>query len=331
MQRTLFRSKNKSAIQKLFSNEVTNSAANKPSLATYIAPPTLVTKQVLEQADLKKLFDHEITALKIKSFYPPSYAQKIADELTAKATNGEIDNWRVVTGGRGLEVSDVWTEGEYIPYNVAVATDRVDEYHEGVARDFRKRRFIPDDSEEETGKIRPRLWPLDQLRLELDEVWMDGAGLARDKSKRVQGGGLPRIMMGPTRWKEGFVHADQYSPLMKEEGLFSGNIYLQLPSKEENANDNGELNIWNLEIYSAMDWHKYQDLLQGMTIQDAELQMELRKELGNPLKIHVEAGDLVLFSVQKPHCAVGFSEKSARISLQCFIQYRMGDRLLIDI
>jgi len=44
----------------------------------------------------------------------------------------------------------------------------------------------------------------------------------------------------------------------------------------------------------------------------------------------VEAGDLVMLCVQKPHCAVGFLN-GTRISLQCFVQYRMNDGLLIDI
>jgi hypothetical protein len=309
------------------------SITNPPPLATHINPPTLLTKPELEQNDLKKLFNHEITALQIKSFYPSSHAQKIAKELSEKAKKGEVDNWRVGTE-RGLEVSDVWTEGEYIPYNVAVATDKVEDYYQGVTKDFRKRRLIPisnSNGGEAASDVQPRLWPLDQLRLELDEIWMDGAGLSRDKEKRVQGGGLPRIMMGPTRWKRGFIHADQYSPLKKGEGLFSGNIYLQLPPRGEKGDKtDGELHIWNLEIYSQLDWYRYQDLLKGLTTQDAELQMKLRKELGVPLKIHVEPGDLVMLCVQKPHAAVGFMD-GIRISLQCFIQYRLGERLLIDI
>lgn len=323
MNRTLGRFKN------VFQNL---SISNPPPLSTFVEVPSLLTKPYLKQDDLQKLFNHEITALQIKSFYPPLYAQKIGKELSHKANTGQIDNWRVGTE-RGLEVSDVWTEGEYIPYNVAMATNRIDEYHQGVKKDFSKRRIVPSsnsNSDENVDGVRPRLWPLDQLRLELDEIWMDGAGLARDKEKRVQGGGLPRIMMGPTRWKKGFIHMDQYAPLKKGEGLFSANVYLQLPQCKEIGVSEGELQIWNLELYSQLDWYRYQDILKGATTQDAEMQMKLRKELGDPLKINVEPGDLVLLCVQKPHCAVGFSE-GTRISLQSFIQYRMGERLLIDI
>lgn len=320
-----------------------------PHLSEFIKPPKLVIKRFLEQSDLLKLFHHEITALHIKSFYPRAQSEIIAQELEQKAQNGEIDNWRIGTE-RGLEVSDVWTEGEYVPYNVAMATNQVEEYFHGVQKDFRKRRssIVPssssssdvDDhkikSESSEDECQSRLWPLDLLRLELDEVWMDGAGLARSRDgKRVQGGGLPRIMIGPTRWKKGFIHADQFSPLSKGQGLFSANIYLKLPSDKDkpataSSSEDGDLHIWNLEIYSQADWFRYQHILKGLVTQDAELQMKLRKELGEPLRIHVEPGDLVMLCVQKPHCAVGFIN-GKRISLQCFIRYDMNERLLIDI
>jgi hypothetical protein len=304
--------------------------ANPPPISSHIKPPILVTKSKLEQRDLQQLFHHEITALQIKSFYPPAHAKLIANELNEKAKEGKMDNWRVGTE-RGLEVSDVWTEGEYTPYNVAIAMDREKEYFDGVQKDFRNRRRVTDSDAEGGGDYQPRLWPLDLLRLELDEVWMDGAGLARTKDKRVQGGGLPRIMIGPTRWKKGFIHADQFAPLSKTEGLFSGNIYLQLPHSDCTKDaDLGDLQIWNLGISSQVDWYRYRDLLKGLTTQDAGLQLKLRKELGEPLQVHVEAGDLVMLCVQKPHCAVGFLN-GTRISLQCFVQYRMNDGLLIDI
>jgi len=308
-------------------------------LKSYIKPPKLVTHpRTIRTSDLEKLFRHEITALHIQNFHPPVYASKLGKELADLAKTGQVDNWRVGRSDGRLEASDVFTMGEYIPYNVAVATGTTDEYFDGVEKDFRKRRFTKnsqsvDENDVDQEQEHPRLWPLDQLRLELDECWPHGAGLARDKNtRRVLGGGLPRIMIGPTRSKKGFIHADQYSPLSFCEGLFSGNIYLQLPDndKKEGEADEGELHIWNLEMYNDIEWFQHQDLLKGMTVQDAEMQIKLRKALGDPLKIHVKPGDLVLFCVQKPHCAVGFMN-GIRVSLQCFIQYRQEERLLIDI
>ena len=279
-------------------------------------------------------------------------AQRLGKELGDIARNGYADNWKIVTSDRGLERSDVWTMGDYIPYNVAVATNQLDAYFEGVQRDLKKRRrrkvsLSTSNTHNDSGDgiqnrndyEEPYLWPLDQFRLELDEVWTHGATLARDKNTgRVMGGGLPRVMFGPTRWRKGFIHADQYSPLSMQNGLFSANIYLQLPTRASTADtkkkeqmEEGELHIWPLDIRSDLDWYSNQDLLKGMTVQDAELQIKLRKALGDPLVVNVCPGDLVLLCVQRPHAAVGFRE-GTRVSLQCFIQYHgLDNRLLIDI
>lgn len=292
------------------------------SISQFVKKGKLVTKPKLELSDLIQLFTHEITALQIKSFYPPLYAAKLGKELAKKAKT-EADNWKVVTE-RGLEVSDVYTLGEHVPYNVAVAMNQTDEYFNGVESQLRNQRRNAETME-------PHLWPLDQLRLELDDIWQGGAGLARDKiTKKPLGCGLPRIMMGPTRWKKGFVHVDQYSPISLDRGLFSGNIYLKLPD-DEGQGCKGQLHVWDLNINHMQDWYNNHHILKAMTMQDAEMQMRLRKELGDPIQVFVEPGDCVLLCVQKPHAAVGFT-KGLRVSLQCFLQYHgLEERLLIDI
>ena len=93
-------------------------------------------------------------------------------------------------------------------------------------------------------------------RLELDEIWPYGAGLARDDKNldRCKSGGLTRITKGPTRWKNGFIHVDEMAPLNTNSGYFSANIYLQLPSSDDK--EEPVLDIWPLDIRNRWDWYK---------------------------------------------------------------------------
>lgn len=228
----------------------------------------------------------------------------------------------------------------------------MDDYFKGVQKELHDRRWqsidnfndtSSDSNQQQQKQIVPRLWPLDKLRLELDEAWPEGAGLAREKGElqRPFSGGLPRVMVGPTRWKKGFIHVDEMAPLSPNNGLFSANIYLQLP-EEGKANpsakkkegidekdDGGSLHIWPLRINSRWDWYKNAFLLSGLSTQDPAMQIRLRKELGDPLVLQITPGDLVLLCVQRPHAVVGFKD-GIRVSLQCFIQHNKGERLLID-
>lgn len=295
---------------------------------------------ILRHEDLSRLMTHEATALHVKGFYDPTAASALGGRLAAEARAGGGRNWKVSTS-RGLESSDVATLGAHQPYNVACATGKredVDSYFEGVQEEFRSRRISPVLGEGvvssmETATKQPQLWPLDKLRLELDETWQSGAGIARegDGLMRPFGGGLPRVMSGPTRWKKGFIHVDELAPLSVKRGLFSANIYLQLPStRHDSSSNDGDFYIWPLGVRSRLDWYKNALLLSGLTAQDPETQVRLRSELGEPHVVKLDPGDLVLLCVQRPHAAVGFAE-GTRVSLQCFVQHNgPSERLLLE-
>lgn len=199
-------------------------------------------------------------------------ALEIGRKLAKEALAGKSQNWKVSTS-RGLESSDVSTLGEYPPFNVACSSSdqkyALEMYFEGARKEMRSRRFCPIASAAEK---RHQLWPLDKLRLELDEAWPAGAGLAREQihPKRPYGGGLPRIMFGPTRWRKGFIHVDEMAPLNAYSGQFSANIYLLPPNLDTHSGtlsslvENGEptpysfeaLHVWPLGIRSRLDWYK---------------------------------------------------------------------------
>jgi hypothetical protein len=65
-----------------------------------------------------------LTAIQIKEFYPKQSSIELGKELSdiANGTNNnesnetrKVNNWNVVTSDRGLERSDVWTMGDFIP------------------------------------------------------------------------------------------------------------------------------------------------------------------------------------------------------------------------
>jgi len=222
---------------------------------------------LLKSADLQRLMLHEATALHVKNFYNREAALEIGRGLAEEAIAGKSQNWKVSTY-RGLESSDVSTLGEYAPYNVASNSgDQIslDKYFSGAIKEMRNRR-VRHTKENNSTKNQPQLWPLDKLRLELDEAWPAGAGLAREDSheKRPFGGGLPRVMFGPTRWRKGFIHVDEMGPLHPHYGLFSANIYLMPPEKPLDApstpTDSSQqfeaLHIWPLGVRSRLDWYK---------------------------------------------------------------------------
>jgi len=284
----------------------------------------IIRQRRLLSCDLQRLMTHQATALQVKGYFDPFTSATLGQKLAHTAHQGMARNWKVSTS-RGLESSDVSTLGRHAPFNVASATGKQEDmeaYFTGVWEELNDRRM--DGST-------PQLWPMDKFRLELDEGWPSGAGLAREMSgeKRPFGGGLPRVMIGPTRWKRGFIHVDEMGPMSAEQGLFSANIYLQLPSDEISLRQKA-LHIWPLGVRTRWDWYRNALLLSGLSSQDPEMQVNLRKALGEPQVIEVEPGDLVMLCVQRPHAAIGFS-MGTRVSLQCFVQHHGPEkRLLID-
>lgn len=286
----------------------------------------VMVRDSLRGPDLQRLFQHQATALHIPNYFPRASAIELGAQLAQQVQDGNARNWKVSTA-QGLESSDVFTLGAHVPYNVAVANQSLEEYYSHVEKEFRQRRR---DEKSNTAKT---LWPLDQFRLQLDEAWPRGAGLARDAEQleNYRGGGLPRVMLGPTRWKRGFVHVDELAPLSPSSGFFSANIYLQLPDTMNTAVPQEILEIWPLALKSKWEWYKNAHTLSALSSQDAEGQILLRKALGEPHRIAVQPGDLILLCVQRPHAAIGFNHEGKRVSLQCFLQYSgLQERLLIE-
>jgi len=143
----------------------------------------------------------------VPGFYPKAAALEVARRLTADPTRQR--EWLVASPGRGLESSDVRTVGLQ-PYNmVAGARDggkAEAEYFAGSVACMRELRDggLPSPSPPPSpsaagaataGAPLPVLGPLDKLRLELDEVWPEGANVSKDKKGRAFVAGLARVMV----------------------------------------------------------------------------------------------------------------------------------------
>jgi len=130
----------------------------------------LITCGKLNDAVLRRLTQHEATAVLVKEFYPKDQAMELGSQLAKEYLDGKGQNWKISTS-RGLESSDVATLGAHLPFNVATANNKpadTDNYFEGVKQELNQRRVALD------GRL--QLYPLDKLRLELDENWQAGAG-----------------------------------------------------------------------------------------------------------------------------------------------------------
>ena len=281
------------------------------------------------RAHLKSLFSHESIAIVAREFLSSQAAENMATEITQKYKNNECSNWRVNTlDNVGMESSDVLTIGT--PFNVAISTDTGAYFDEVRKTALRER-----------SSGRPN--PSDLLRLELDDLWPRGCAVGREEGgdERGKSSGQVRVMPGPTSWKDGFVHVDDFSGLSVRGGTFSGNVYLQLPSngngtgiegaKDGDNNNRGHLQIWDVDVTSD-DFRNAEngELPRCLASQDARSQVRLRKHLGQGVNVGVGPGDLVLLCTQRPHAVVGF-EEGLRISYQSFIEYRgEGEQLVID-
>lgn len=218
-------------------------------------------------------------------------------------------NWSV-SSSRGLESSDV-ASAIGVPYNVAVGSGCMAEYHQGVA-------YVTARLRELSGGFAS---PLDRLRCDLDDAWPKGCSVNRDAGRPMHPG-LPRIMRGPTRWTEGFVHVDELAPLQQDHGLFSANIYLGMPPH------GGDLEIWPIAFRSRWQFYANALTLSKLTIQDRDAQLELRRKFPPPLVIHPKPGDLIILCVQRPHAVAGFNA-GCRVSLQSFLTHQGAQRPLL--
>ena len=283
----------------------------------------------LTSSALTSLLRHEALCVLVKGFLPPSVAEAGAEELVARAERGEARDWMISTSG-GLETSDVQTIGT--PPNMLYTGNHNPHKGFGVDDD--------DDYDDENDDASPSSAsnrPLDEATMTPSFTSLILSSLSACHPPGVKTSPsipplFPRLMPGPTRWRSGYVHCDSLEPLSPSSGTFSANLYLRQPPPSSSwsgaRSAAGRLYVWPLR-YTRPQFYLNSPTLSELASSSAEGQARLRGGLGEPVEVEVEAGDLALICVQRPHAVGGFRE-GWRVSLQGFLEYEEGKPMVFS-
>lgn len=265
----------------------------------------VVVAEQLTSASLQSLIvDNNVCAIHIPGFCPPH----IAESLSKKALD-EYTHWKL----GGVVGTDMFYAGGSIPVEVA----------EHSWQDFHRYFSEREDFVSKQRLMSNGTWPVDQLRLQLDDTWPFGACLGQYLGQKVRPA-IMRIMHAKNDFnfstpKYGFIHTDDYSTLQSSRGTYSANIYLKV------SEEGGELYIWSINLKLIKGIYNYLSaqivamiMSQGNYVFDIEWQHKLLKLLPKPHVIVPKTGDLVIFHSGRPH-SVAPVTKGVRVTNQLFI------------
>ena len=251
---------------------------------------------------LRAFANHEVLALRVPGFIGGEHCAKLVRWIIEES--GTVSGWEV-QGPNGKLIASDTSYGVGLPENVSLrSTELFEQYYRHAIPSIHRVR----------GAV-PELGPIDRLRLELDELWPEGARLSTNGGhKRFTG--IARIMV-PDKLidpADGIVHVDSYAGLSSS-GTFSANVYLEVPE------EGGELEIWptrptswdflrNHETMAML--HRYQP--------EPDAQARIRAILPRPATIRPSVGELIVINTGRPHAVRGFS-RGRRVTMQTFIKH----------
>lgn len=265
---------------------------------------TVLVTEKLSAESLKALIvENSICAIHVPNFCPSD----VADSLSKSALD-DYKHWKL----GGVLGTDMFFAGESIPKEVA------DHSWPDFCRYFRERENFVSRQRSLSGGN----WPVDQLRLELDQAWPFGACLGQYLEQKLRPA-IMRIMqedngLNISSPQYGFIHTDDFPKLDYSRGTFTANIYLKIPE------EGGELYIWNINlnrikgIYNYLTAQLISIILTQKYIFNIEWQEKIFKLLPKPQTIKPKKGDLVIFHSGRPHSVAPVSQ-GVRITNQLFI------------
>jgi hypothetical protein len=264
---------------------------------------------------LRGLFENRYCAVHIKNFCPRETCRQLSEWMTtefkfSKAWEPEVRE--------GFMESDMYY-GIGLPSNFMFSSrEACRNYFTQVLPTIQKIRAA----------AKSGIAPPDQLRLELDEVWPDGATIETLYGRKMFVG-LARLMKPEWMVKgaeaEGIIHTDSSPLLNGKRGGFSANIYVKVPAT------GGELCVWNIapRWLDLLRSSRFFNLLEQVFLNDGKIaarQQALRELLPQPIKLQPEEGDLIIINSGRPHAVRGFND-GYRATFQTFILYMAGKPL----
>ena len=275
----------------------------------------IVTNELTTNYLQALIANNNICAIHIPGFC----SSKIANSLS-KCGLEEYTHWKL---DGGAVSTDMFYAGGSIPIEVASHS----------WPDFNRYFGEREDFVDKQRKMSGGTWPVDRLRLALDEAWPFGVYLGHYLGQKLRPA-IMRIMDEKNNFnfsipEYGFIHTDDFPTLKPSQGTFSANIYLKIPEK------GGELYIWNINLNKIKGIFNYLNakILTMMITQnyvfDIKWQQEIFKLLPKPHVIKPQLGDLVIFHSGRPH-SVAPVTKGIRVTNQLFI-YAKGPKAPLTI
>jgi len=247
----------------------------------------------LSEEILTDLFENRICAVQV-----PQYASAEICSMLARYfhDNSQLeDYYHEVRKGNEVNFLQYGVQRLGVPYNTTYGKEKTStewlRYYEETLPTIRAVRSV----------CSPNLSPIDQLRLELDELWPHGASVGNFDGKKMLVG-IGRIMRPETSYLAAAQpHFDSLPQRVADlVSQFAANIYLEMPSV------GGELEMWDIDPLSVDK------------IDNADSDANWREVLPESFLIKPKVGDLILFNTRRAHAIQQFSSGN-RITLQCFI------------
>jgi len=151
--------------------------------------------------------------------------------------------------------------------------------------------------------------PMERLRLDLDELFVNRVNIANVKGKKAFSG-ISRITRAENSVPGEEPHIDAVPKDIELTNQFAANVYLEMPDCE-----GGELRMWNTDPFILQDVPAF--CMGDYNVGDA-----------NHCSYKPADGDLVLFCTRRPH-AVGRFDKGVRVSMQSFVGLTEDEDLVL--